>query len=209
MSLRNLAAKGLASFDPKKDSVDAPQGLPAGKYTTTLTVIDHRTFDSGWDCFGTTFEVVEGEYAGRRENVNISFAETSKAGKAIPDFILDRNIKFVSKLGSFVGVDITADDFGMENETDIHEHLANKLYDHVGVLMTLVVTQRPNKEDPSNPFTSYDLEPMEQPEEINIDDGSLPDGLASGDTPAPTDADAPKEKPEDTATPEDDDSFPF
>lgn len=208
MSLRDLANKGLAGFDPNKDSVDAPQGLPAGEYTTTLTAIEHRTFNSGWDCFGTTFEIAEGEYAGRRENVNISFAETSKAGKAIPDFILDRNIKFVSKLGSFIGVDITADDFGMENETDIHEHLANKLHDHIGVLMTLVVTTRPNKKDPSNPYTSYDLEPMEQPTEINVDDDDLPDGLTRGNTPAPTDVDAPKEKPKDT-TSEDEDGLPF
>lgn len=209
MSLRDLANKGLAGFDPNKDSVDAPQGLPAGEYTTTVSAIEHRSFDSGWDCFGSTFEVVEGEHAGQKENVNISFAETSSKGKAIPDFILDRNIKFVSKLGAFMGVDITADDFAADNETDIHEHLAKKLHDHIGVMVTLVVTTRPNKKDPSNPYTSYDLKPMEQPEEIDIDDDSLPDGLASGDTPVPTDADAPKEKPEDTTTAEDDDSFPF
>lgn len=208
MSLRNLAAKGLAGFDPKKDSVDASQGLPAGKYSTTVSAIEHRSFDSGWDCFGSTFEVVEGEHAGQRENVNISFAETSSKGKAIPDFILDRNIKFVSKLGSFVGVDITADDFAADNETDIHEHLTQKLHDHIGAMMTLVVTTRPNKKDPSNPYTSYDLEPMEQPTEINVDDDDLPDGLAGGNTPAPTDADAPKWKPKDT-TSEDEDGLPF
>lgn len=223
MSLRDLANKGLAGFDPNKDSVDAPQGLPAGKYSTTVSAIEHRSFDSGWDCFGSTFEVVEEDHAGQKENVNISFAETSSKGKAIPDFILDRNIKFVSKLGAFLGVDITADDFAGDNETDVHEHLAKKLHDHIGVMVTLVVTTRPNKKDPSNPYTSYDLEAMEQPEEIDIDDDDLPDGLQNSEpaepseapatsnegTPLPTDADAPESKPEDNKVDDSEDGFPF
>lgn len=192
MSLREMAAKGLAGFDPNKDSVEAPQGLPAGDYKAAVSSIEHRSFDSGWDCFGTTFEVVEGDHAGQKENVNISFAEKSKAGKAIPDFILDRNIKFVSKLGAFSGVDITADDFGGENETDIHEHLANKLHEHIGTLVILKVSVRPNKKDPSNPYTSYDLDQTDQPEAIDLGDDDLPDSLQNSDkAPMPTDDDAP------------------
>lgn len=170
MSLRDIANKAAAGFDPKTDAIVTASGLPAGDYTVVLSNIEHRSFPSGWDCFGTTFEVVEGDHTGQKENVNISFAEKAKSGKAIPDFILDRNIKFVIKLGAFVGVEITADDFALDNETDIHEHLANKLHGHEGVAMILKVTVRENKKNPSNPYVSYDLDEAEQPEELPVDD---------------------------------------
>lgn len=187
MSLRDLASKGLEGFDAKNDSIEAPQGLPAGDYNTVVDGIEHRAFDSGWDAFGVTFEVMEGEHTGQKENVNISFAEKSKSGKDIPDFILDRNIKLVAKLGALLGVDITGDDFGFDNETDIHEHLAKKLHGQVGKAVILKVTERPNKKDPSSPFRSYDLEEAEQPEIPEVSDNDMPWDNA----PAPTDNDAP------------------
>ncbi|KRN27732.1 hypothetical protein IV38_GL001946 [Lactobacillus selangorensis] len=174
MSLRDIAQKSLAGFDAKKDSVSAPQGLPAGEYTMIVTKIDHRVFDSGWDAFGITFEVVEGDETGRHENVNISFAETSKSGKPIPDFVLDRNIKFASKLGALLGVDITSDDFAFDSETDIHEHLAQKMHGQEGKLVKLEIIESPNKKDPSHPYRNYDLKEAEQPETIDVKDDDLP-----------------------------------
>lgn len=188
MSLRDLASKGLEGFDAKNDSINAPQGIPAGKYLAAVEKSGHRVFDSGWDAFGVTFEVIEGEYAGRKENVNISFAETSKNGKTIPDFILDRNIKFVAKLGALLGVDVTGDDFGYDNETDIHEHLAQKLHSQAGKFVNLEIIERPNKKDPSNPYRSYDLEEADQPEIPEVSDNDMPWDNA----PAPTDSDAPE-----------------
>lgn len=172
MGLRDIANKTLSGFDAKTDHIIASAGLPAGDYTAVVETVEHRAFDSGWDCFGTTFQVVEGEHAGQRENVNVSLAEQTKSGKAIPDFILDRNIKFITKLGALLGVEITASDFGNEgtNETDIHEHLANKLHDKAGEVVILTVQVRPNKKDPSNPYTSYDLTEAEQPTELPADD---------------------------------------
>lgn len=170
MSLRDIANEITASsFDPKTDAVATAAGLPAGDYTTVVSEITHRVFNSGWDCFGATFEVVEGEHAGQKENVNISFAEKAKSGKAIPKFILERNMKLIMKLGAFLGVDVTPDDFA-ENETDTHENLYQKMRGHEGVAMILKVMVRENKNDPANPYTSYDLDVAEQPKELPADD---------------------------------------
>ncbi|ANZ65549.1 hypothetical protein AYR62_15805 (plasmid) [Secundilactobacillus paracollinoides] len=209
MSLRDLASKGLAGFDPKTDEIVSASGLPAGDYLTSVTAIEHRAFDSGWDCFGVSFQVMEGEHEGQTENVNISFAEKSKSGKAIPDFILDRNIKFAAKLGSFLGVDVTDEDFDFDNETDIHEHLGQKLHGHEGLLTTLKVTVRPNKKDPSNPYTSYDLEEAEQPEELELDDSDLPSNMnPNSDAPLPSENDDPfANSSQDNTIP--DDQLPF
>ncbi|WP_288531977.1 hypothetical protein [uncultured Secundilactobacillus sp.] len=185
MSLRDIANEITASsFDPKTDAVATAAGLPAGDYTTVVSEISHRVFDSGWDAFNVTFEVVEGEHAGQKENVNISFAEKAKSGKAIPQFILERNMKLVMKLGAFLGVEITPDDFA-DNETDTHENLYQKLRGHEGVAMILKVTVRENKKDPSNPYTSYDLDEAEQPEELPADDPFASDTASQDATEPP------------------------
>lgn len=185
MSLRDIANKSLNGFDPKTDAVATAAGLPAGDYTVVVSAIEHRSFPSGWDCFGTTFEVVEGEHTGQKENVNLSLAETKKDGKPMPVFVLDRNIKFITKLGALIGVDVAAEDFGAENETDNHEHLVQKLHGHEGVTMILKVTTRKNKDDPSNPYVSYDLDEAEQPEELPVDDPFTPDTASQDATEPP------------------------
>lgn len=196
MSLLDLAADTLDNFDPKKDSVNSGgnQGLPDGDYLAAVEDIKHATFDSGWDCLQIVFSVLDGEHAGEKEFDRISFATMSKKGKAIPDFILSRNIKFVIKLGSLLGVEMKPEYFASDNETDTHETLSQVLAPEKGKTVTLHVKHRPNKKDPDNPYTEYDLDAAEQPEELNVDDADLPDALQSGapaDAPAPTDADAP------------------
>lgn len=196
MSLLDLAANTLDNFDPNKDSVNAGStGLPDGDYLTAVESIEHRTFDSGWDCLQIVFSVLDGEHAGEKEFDRISFATHSKAGKAIPDFILSRSIKFVIKLGSLLGVDMKPEYFASENETDTHQMLAEALAPEKGKTVTLHVKHRPNKKDPDNPYTEYDLDAAEQPETMDISDADLPSDLtgAPAETPLPTDADIPAE----------------
>jgi len=193
MSLLDLAADTLDNFDPNKDSVNAGnQGLPDGDYLTAIEDIKHATFDSGWDCLQIVFSVLDGEHAGEKEYDRISFATKSKAGKAIPDFILSRSIKFVIKLGALLGVEMKPEYFASENETDTHETLSQVLAPEKGKTVTLHVKHRPNKKDPDNPYTEYDLDAAEQPEELNVSDADLPGDLGGAPTPPmPSDADAP------------------
>lgn len=201
MSLLDLAAETMDNFDPNKDSVNSggSQGLPDGDYLTAIDDIKHATFDSGWDCLQITFSVLDGEHAGEKEFDRISFATKSKAGKAIPDFILSRSIKFVIKLGSLLGVEMKPEYFASENETDTHETLAQVLMNENGKTVTLHVKHRPNKKDPENPYTEYDLDAAEQPEELDVTDADLPGDLGGAPTPPmPTDDDAPADLDEPT-----------
>ncbi|YAB13894.1 hypothetical protein ACT5GY_02640 [Lactiplantibacillus plantarum] len=191
MSLLDIAANTLDNFDPKNDSVNSGStGLPDGDYLTAVESIEHRSFDSGWDCLQVVFTVLDGDHAGAKYD-RISFATKNKAGKAIPDFILSRNIKFVIKLGSLLGVEMKPEYFASENETDTHEMLANVLAPEKGKSVILHVKHRPNKKDPDNPYVEYDLDATEQPETADITDADLPGDL--GGAPLPTDADAPAE----------------
>lgn len=156
MSLLDMANTTLDNFDPKKDSINGPSGLPAGEYQTVITTVAHSASKSGWDYLALAFQVVGGEHAGETENNNISFAEKTKNGKDIPEFILKRNMRFVTKLGALVGVKIDAADFA-GTETDVHETLANKLVKGKGSMVQLTVIESKNKKDPANPYISYDL----------------------------------------------------
>lgn len=210
MSLLDIAANTLDNFDPKNDSVNSGStGLPDGDYLTAVESIEHRSFDSGWDCLQIVFTVLDGDHAGEKEYDRISFATKSKAGKAIPDFILSRSIKFVIKLGSLLGVEMKPEYFASENETDTHEMLANVLAPEKGKSVILHVKHRPNKKDPDNPYVEYDLDATEQPETADITDADLPGDL--GGAPMPTDAEAPQAPlPTDTDAPaEPTDEAPF
>lgn len=174
MSLLDLANKTMAEFDPKKDNINAGnQALPAGEYEMIIENIGHDSFESGWDCLTIVFQVVSGEQVGRKEFNRISFAETAKSGKAIPDFVLDRNIKFVSKLASLTGIPMKADYFA-GNETDVHENLSKALFPSTGQAIKLIITDKPNKKDPDNPFREYELAEAPKIEEIQVDDNELP-----------------------------------
>ena len=191
MSLLDLAANTLDNFDPQKDRVNngGNQGLPDGDYLVAVQGIEHRAYDTGWDCLQIIFTVLDGEYAGRKEYDRISFATKSKAGNAIPDFILTRSIKFVTKLGSLLGVEVKAEHFASENEIDVHEALANLLAPEKGKSVILHIAHRKNKKDPDNPYVEYDLSEAEQPQEIEVSDDDFPGALQ--DTPTPTDEDEP------------------
>lgn len=160
MSLADVL-NGMKDFDAKKDKVNTNNmnGLPAGEYQAMISDIGHMVYKSGYECIGVIFEVISGNHAGEKEYVNISMAEKSKNGKDIPDFVLERNVKLLMKLDALTAETpvLTARDFIGENETDVHENVAQKLHNRVGKTINLTVITRPNKKDPDNPFKEYEL----------------------------------------------------
>lgn len=175
MSLADLVNKNLKGFDPRKDNINGGgNGLPAGDYKVTISEAGHHVYDSGFDCLRFKFEVVEGEHTGESELMNISFAETSSKGNPIPDFVLERNMKTVLTLGSLMKADLDSGMFLLGNETDIHRAIDEKIHGHIGVLVNMNITERPNKKDPSNPYKQYEFSEAEQPEQIDVEDDDLP-----------------------------------
>lgn len=198
MSLLDLAANALDNFDAKKDTVSTSQGLPDGIYNVVVEDISHATYDSGWECVKLVFGVLDGEHAGEKEYDNLSFAEKTTTGKAMPDFVISNNIRFITKLGALLGVQITPQHFAGPTETEVHEALVNVLAPEKGKTVILHVKHTPNKKDPSNPYTNYELEEAEQPEEIDVTDDQLPDALSGA--PTLTDNDLPP-VPDETKSP--------
>lgn len=158
MSLAELA-QAMENYDPKKDKINGGgNGLPAGDYNVIIEEAAHKTFRSGWDCLGFTFKVIDGDHAGQKESVNLSFAETAKSGKAIPDFVLERNMKTVITLGHLMNVDVPVKAFLLPNETDIHEELGQLLRSEIGATAKMTISERENKKNPAEPFKEYEFE---------------------------------------------------
>ncbi|TPR40429.1 DUF669 domain-containing protein [Apilactobacillus micheneri] len=175
MSLADLVNNNLKDFDPKKDNINGGgNGLPAGDYKVSISEAGHTVYKSGYDCLKFKFEVIEGEHTGESELMNVSFAETSKKGNPIPDFVLERNMKTILTLSELMDAGVTSDMFLLGNETDIHVAIDKKIHDKVGVVVNMNISERPNKKDPSNPYKEYEFSEAKQPENIDIDDEDLP-----------------------------------
>lgn len=189
MGLQDIA-NDLKNFDAKNDKINVSNmnGLPAGEYEVMVENAEHKVYGSGFDCFAVTLNVVSGEHAGQKEFINTSFAETTKNGNAIPDFVLERNARMVMKLGALMGASVSPEVFLLPNETDIHEKLNELIHPEIGKLVHLTIKTRPNKKDPDNPYKEYEFDeaetkvetpdagetPFSNGDQIEIDDEDLP-----------------------------------
>lgn len=177
MDLSKLAASTLSNFNAKKDNINGQAELPAGTYNTILERAEHRVYQSGYDCLLFVLTVIDGEYVGRKEFVRASLATKKKDGTDMPDFVVSRNIKLIAKLSAQVGLAVTPEMFA-GNETDCYEKISQALYPYKGKPLTMVITESPNKKDPSNPYHNYDFGPaknamqMPTPDQFNAPEQS-------------------------------------
>lgn len=170
MGLRDLMNETLASFDPKKDNPNSGgfENLPDGDYDVVLNKVEHKTFQSGWECLSFENEVIMGEAAGRKEFVNLAFSDGTL------DFLLKKNIKLVAKLASVTGTQLMDDDW--EDETT----LAEAFQVAVGSQYILNITSSPNKKKPDEPYRNFDFEEYDDEdgqaidEPIDVSDDELP-----------------------------------
>lgn len=161
MDLSKLAASTLSGFDAKNDNVNGQAKLPAGTYDVILEQEEHHAYDSGYDCLLFILTVISGKYTGRKEFVRASLATKKKDGSDMPDFVISKNIKLIAKLAAQVGLVITPNMFA-GNETDCYEKIAQSMYPYKGKPLTMVITDTPNKKDPSRPYRNYDFGPAKQ-----------------------------------------------
>lgn len=111
MSLQNIFNEVSQSFDPKKDKINAGgfQKLPSGEYNVSIEVGTFTSEKSGFIALGVNCKVVDGEEAGREENVFINLSETKKDGTPMPEFVVAKYIKMLMTLADLCGVVITQD----------------------------------------------------------------------------------------------------
>lgn len=187
MGLQDAFNKATKDWDAKKDSANQADLIPAGTYQVVLDKTDHPVYDSGWDCLRFSMQVIKGKYASRKEQLRISLATKTKTGKAMPDFVVSRNIRTISKIAAMIGLTVTPAMFP-DNETDAYEKLVDAFKPYEGKTLEMTITVTPNKKDPDNPYRNYDFGPgikVEEPvakeepvtdkePEPTVDDDDLP-----------------------------------
>ena len=152
MSLLDLAKEIKDNFNPETDKVNTGgDKLPAGTYDAVIANVEFANYDSGWEQIVATAEITTGELSGRKELINFSFIEEWK-GKAVKDFILQRNMKLAQKL-AFIG------DYEFK-ESDFQDtySVALALKNIIGTQMVLTIKERENKKDKENPFREYEVD---------------------------------------------------
>lgn len=161
MGLLDAYKKATNNWDAKKDSANQSALIPAGTYQVMLEKTDHPVYDSGWDCLRFNMQVIKGKYASRHEQIRVSLATKTTKGKPMPDFVVSRNIRTVSKIGAMIGLEMKPEYFP-DNETDAYEKLVTAFKPYEGKTLAMTITVSPNKKDPDNPYRNYDFGPGEK-----------------------------------------------
>lgn len=169
MGLLDAYKKANENWDAKKDNVNQSQAIPAGTYQVMLEKTDHPVYKSGWDCLRFNMQVIKGDYASRHEQIRVSLATKTTTGKSMPDFVVSRNIRLISKVGAMVGLTMKPEYF-RDNETDAYERLVKAFQPYEGKTLEMTITESPNKKDPDNPYRNYDFGPGEKVEEPSSDE---------------------------------------
>ncbi|APX73133.1 hypothetical protein M5C72_08575 [Companilactobacillus allii] len=168
MGLRERAAGISKGFDASKDDINGYEGLPDGEYRVFVSNVQHSDYDQ----LSIKATVVEGENDGRIEFLNLGLDEVTSSGKKIPDFVIDRNIKTIMKLGLVLGIAITDDAW------DDMNLLVEEFKPAVGKQFIMHLENRENKKNPAYPYKQYEFEKyVEDPNESNgieISDDDVP-----------------------------------
>ncbi|PDH93860.1 hypothetical protein AO468_04505 [Oenococcus oeni] len=162
MSLQDIM-KDLESFDPAKDKVQTFSGFPTGNYKVALESVAYQipNTDQNFNPYNKiVFEVLDGDYAGRKENMQLGFEEKTPSGKPVPDFALDKNARTLIKLYYVLGIKFTleASEFVDGNK------IVDQLTPAVGTKLLLNLNVRPNKKNPDYPYRNYDFDKIEESE---------------------------------------------
>ncbi|OIL58343.1 hypothetical protein ATX23_09265 [Oenococcus oeni] len=164
MSLQDIM-KDLENFDPAKDKVQTFSGLPTGNYKVALESVAYQipNTDQNFNPYNKiVFEVLDGDYAGRKENMQLGFEEKTPSGKPVPDFALDKNARTLIKLYYVLGIKFTleASEFVDGNK------IVDQLTPAVGTKLLLNLNIRPNKKNPDYPYRNYDFDKIEESEPV-------------------------------------------
>ncbi|MFT8753277.1 MAG: hypothetical protein ABF750_09280 [Oenococcus oeni] len=162
MSLQDIM-KDLESFDPAKDKVQTFQGLPTGNYKVALESVAYQipNTDQNFNPYNkVVFEVLDGDYAGRKENMQLGFEEKTPSGKPVPDFALDKNARTLIKLYYVLGIKFTLE----ASELVDGNKIVDQLTPAVGTKLLLNLNVRPNKKNPDYPYRNYDFDKIEESE---------------------------------------------
>lgn len=184
MGLLDAYKSATKDWNAKDGKVNTAQIIPAGDYEVMLGKVDHPVYDSGWDCLRFDMQVIAGKYASRHEQLRISLATKTSKGKAMPEFVVSRNIRTIAKIGEMVGLEMKPDYFP-DNETDAYERLMAAFKPYEGKTLHMTISETPNKKDSDNPYRNYEFsEGKKISEPMPAEDGAA-DGAEISDDELP------------------------
>ncbi|GKQ42942.1 hypothetical protein RD055328_08650 [Companilactobacillus sp. RD055328] len=170
MSIMDRVKNVQETYNPETDSINSYEGLKDGSYNVVAASIARSDYDQ----LSVKAEVIEGDNAGMSEFINLGLDELKQDGSPLPDFVIDRNIKTISKLAYVLGVNISDeawDDMGVLVET---------FKEATGKQFTMELKLGKNKKNPSRPYKNYDFEKLEgdpladNSQPIDISDEDMP-----------------------------------
>lgn len=152
-------------YDPRKDSVNGSQKIPAGVYTVMLNKAIFNVSEKGWECIGYEFEVKDGDLKGRKEFAVFGLIREWN-GKNLKALV-ERSLKFFQKAIVLSGDDVLTKDW--EDGISLQEALERKA---VGSYYDLIITE---SEYNGKIYRNYDLEESVSIDtQIEIKDEDLP-----------------------------------
>jgi len=165
MSIRDRAKKALDGFTVDSKTTGY-QGLVNGTYEMIVESVQHSDYDQ----LVVKASVIDGDRAGTNEFINLGLDEVKSDGSPLPDFVIDRNIKTVAKLGLVLGVPIS------DEAWDDMNQLVEEFKEAEGKTFSMTLELSENKKRPQYPYKSYDFDVLENaaPEPIDIDDSDMP-----------------------------------
>lgn len=166
MSLRDKAAEALNGFDKKNGKPSSYEGLPSGDYVVMVESIKNQDTPWGSEQISIRVQVLDGEFAGRKEFVNLSLDETTSKGN--PNPILSTNIKIIAKIAANSGVELQDDDW-----EDLGT-LSDALAPVEGRTLLMHLSVKENKKRPEYPYKNYDFEEADEIETEDLDEDDLP-----------------------------------
>lgn len=166
MNLRDIANKTLDGFDRKNGRLNEYEGLPGGDYLVMIDRVNNQVTPWNSEQISIRVEVLDGDYAGRKDFVNLSLDETTSTGK--PNPVLAQNIKLIAKLAANTGIEL------QDNDWDDLETLANALAPAEGRTLLMHLKVNENKKNPKYPFKNYDFEETDEIEVANLNEEDLP-----------------------------------
>ena len=149
MSILDALKKTKESFDPRKDTINQPMGLPAGEYAVRLKSSNHEANPhTKREEAAIVLEVISGNHKNMLEFINLNFDDD------LPEFVIDKNAKILLALAEYIGVQFT------ESELQSEQTIAEAMKRGIGKQFKMELKLSKNKKNPDYPYRNYEFSEM-------------------------------------------------
>lgn len=198
MSMEDILSK-MMSGELKAGSSKQREELPAGTYNVILKGVTHNVGkNSNRDFLMVSFQVMEGQYAGRTESVFPNLHTVKANGQDYSEMYTVRQLAEVVSISQAIGAGIT---FQWLNEatkqieaqaqgqnmdkakssakvaSELYEALEKSFGQCIGRALKMAIVEKPNKRNPQEPYRNYEFAALPQQ--------SMPQQPAPAPQPAP------------------------